>query len=90
MSNASRDQNFVPTLLGTLDSYGVTLVRVKANPTSHILSIVDAATGSDNGPVNAKRDENFVSGLMAVSSADGVTPVSVYCDSSGNLLIDSS
>lgn len=89
MANASRDENSIPTLLGTLDSDGSTLVKVQVSPISHGLVVDDNTTGSDNGPTNAPRDENSVPALMAVSSADGVTPVVVYADSSGALLIDS-
>ncbi len=90
MGKASRDNNFVTTLLGTLDSNGTTLIPVKANPSTHALLVDDNTSGSDNGPVNAPRDVNFVPALMAVSSLDGVTPVVVYADTDGNLLIDSS
>lgn len=90
MADASRDQNTVPTLLAGLESDGVTLVKVEANPTNHGLKVDDDTTGSDFGPTNAPRDNNFVPALMAVSSADGVTPVVVYATSSGELLIDSS
>lgn len=89
MANAERDENNVPTLLAGLNTDGVSLVRVKANPTNHALEINDDTTGSDHGPEDAPRDENFVPALMAVSSVDGVTPVVVYADSSGNLLVDS-
>ena len=87
MTNASRDENNVPTLLGVLNSDGQTTIRVQAN-SNHRLEVSDGTTGSDNGPVNAERDENSVPTLMAVSSVDGVTPVAVYADSSGHLLID--
>jgi len=90
MANAERDQNFVPTLIVALSTNGTTIVRVKADASSHGLMVSDAATGSDHGPVNALRDDNFVPTLLAVSSLDGVTPVVVYADSSGNLLVDSS
>lgn len=100
MSNASRDQNNVPTLLGGLSTDGVTPTKVKTNASNHGLKIIDAATGTDHGPKNAPRDENSVPVLMGVSSVtatvggidyvQGVTPVIVYADSSGNLLVDSS
>lgn len=89
MSNASRDENNVPTLLGGLETDGKTLVRIKADPTSHALSVDDDVTGSDHGPTNAPRDENSVPALMGVSSADGKTPVVIYATSAGELLIDS-
>lgn len=89
MAQASRDENNVPTLLGALSTNGRTLVPVKADPTTHVLSTDDNTTGSDFGPQNAPRDENSVPVLMAVSSADGVTPVVVYADATGKLLINS-
>ncbi len=89
MADAKRDSNFIPTLLGGLNTDGTTLVRVKVNPANHGLKVVDDTTGTDHGPTAAPRDSNFVPAMMAVSSVDGVTPVVVYADSSGNLLIDS-
>ena len=90
MTNASRDDNNVPTLLGGLETDGTTLVPIQVNVSnSNSLSIDNGATGSDYGPTNAPRDENFIPALMAVSSADGVTPVVVYATASGNLLVDS-
>lgn len=88
-TNANRDQNNVPTLIGVLNTDGTTVTRVKADPTGHGLEVSDGTTGSDHGTLNAKRDENDVPCLMAVSSVDGKTPVAVYVDSSGNLLIQS-
>lgn len=91
MADAKRDQNNVPTLLGTLDSTGASTVRVKVNATNHALKVSDNTTGSDNGPSPARalRDNNDVPALLAVSSVDGVSIVPVYADSNGNLLIDS-
>lgn len=89
MAQASRDQNYNPTLTAVLNSDGSTVVRVLANPATFSLKASNGTTGSNLGPTNAKRDENFVPVLMAVSSADGVTPVAVYADSSGNLLVNS-
>lgn len=88
MSNAKRDENNVPTLLGVLNSDGVTIVPIQIS-SSHKLQVDDSTTGSDLGPINAKRDENNVPTLLGVSSVDGVTPVPVYADSMGHLLIDS-
>jgi hypothetical protein len=90
MANAAKDQNLIPTILGTSNADGATPVRVKANPTSHGLDIDDDTTGSDLGPANAPRDGNFIPALIAVSSVDGVTPVVVYADpSNGKLLVKS-
>jgi len=89
MANASKDDNRVPTLIAGLETDGVTIVRITADPTNHGLSVNDASTGTDYGPENAPIDENHIPALMAVSSDDGTTPVVVYATSSGELLIDS-
>lgn len=89
MTNAKRDENNTTTLIAGLNTDGVTIVRVCADPSTHSLCVEDNTTGNDYGPSIAKRDENFVPVLLAVSSVDGVTPVVVYADSNGNLLIDS-
>lgn len=89
MANASKDQNGISTLLGTLDSDGETIVPICADSSSHALCVSDGTMGSDNGPIDAPRDQNSVPALLAVSSVDGITPVVVYADSDGNLLIDS-
>lgn len=90
MSDAERDENFVPTMVGSDPTVVTTLNRVEANPSnSNGMQINDDTTGSDNGPTNAERDANFVTGLMAVSSADGITPVALYVNSDGELLVDS-
>lgn len=89
MADAPRDANQVPGLLGVLNTDGITLVPIKANPTSHALNVSDGTIGTDNGPTNAKRDQNQATSIVATSSVDGVTPVIVYADSNGNLLIDS-
>ena len=78
MANAARDENNVPTLTAILDSDGETITRVTVDPSTHVLSVDDDTTGSDNGPGDrALRDENFVTTLIGVSSVDGVTPVPV-------------
>lgn len=89
MANASKDQNGVNSLIVGLDTDGVTIVRIKADPTDHVLEVSDGTTGTDHGPVNDLRDANNVPALLAVSSTDGLTPVVIYGDSSGNLLIKS-
>lgn len=89
MSNAKRDQNSVPTLLGTLNTDGKTIVLAVVNPVNNGIQINDGTTGSDFGPINTLRDENDIPALMAVSSVDGVTPVAVYFDSTGKILTQS-
>ena len=89
MANAKRDENGTPTMLGTLQSNGVTPVLVYVNPSTNSIKVVDSSSGSNLGSAIAKRDENSVPVLMGVSSADGVTPVPIATDESGNLLIQS-
>lgn len=89
MANAYRDENSIPTIIGTLNTNGSSITRIKANSSTHALKVSDGTTGSDHGPVNALHDENSVATLQVVSSSDGKTPVSLYIDSSGNLLIQS-
>lgn len=51
MANASRDENFVPTLLGASSADGVTPVKVYANPSTHRL-LTDAGAGV-TGPISS-------------------------------------
>lgn len=91
MANAKRDENNVPTLTAVLSTDGETIVNVEVNPTTHVLSVDNDGSGTDNGPSGrALRDENYVTTLIGVSSVDGVTPVAVYADADGKLLIDGS
>ena len=89
MTSTPRDQNRIPTLLGTLNTNGLTPVSVKASPTLNALNVLNGTTGTDYGRSDAVRDDNRVPVLLAVSSEDGFTPIEVYCDSNGNLLIQS-
>lgn len=90
MTDAKRDSNSVPTLLGSSNADGVTPVRIQADGTLHGLLIDDNSTGSDNGRTIAARDGNSVPVIMAISSADGQTPVEVYADpATGKMLVNS-
>jgi hypothetical protein len=89
MTSTPRDDNRIPTLLGTLNTNGLTPVSVEASPTLNALNVSNGTTGTDHGRSDAVRDDNRIPVLLAVSSADGVTPIEVYCDSNGNLLIQS-
>ncbi len=91
MTNAKRDENYVPTLLAVFNTDGATIVPVEVNPSNHSLSVENNTTGSNNGPspVRALRDENRVPVAMALSDVDGTTLVPLYADADGKLLIDS-
>ncbi len=90
MANASKDENSVSSLLGTLNSDGKTPIPVLADPTTHRLKVRFGTTGSNNGPTNAPKDGNDVSCLLGVSNADGKTPVVIYADADGRLLLNAS
>lgn len=90
MANAITDENGGKGLTCALNTDGVTIVRVKVNPTTHGIKNSDGTSGSDHGVAHAVRDENGNPVWLGVSSADGITPVEIYSDSSGNLLIQSS
>lgn len=89
MANAKIDENNVPTILGTLQSDGQTLINLKINPTNGAVKISDGTTGTASTRINAGRDENSKTAWIGVSSVDGFTPVPVAFDSDGNILIKS-
>ena len=89
MARASKDNNNISTILGTLNSDGSTPVPIKVDPTTHELQAADGTTGSDNSDDIADRDDNMVTVMLGVSNADGVIPVALYANSDGKLLIDS-
>ncbi len=89
MTNAKRDNNQITTIMGVLNTDGITPENVTIDPVTNILDVSDDVTGSSLGDGNAYRDNNINTTMMAVSSSDDSTPVSLYVDSSGNLLIDS-
>lgn len=86
MAEAKKDNNSVDTLIATLNTSALTPTGVKINPTNNSLKVIDGTTGSDFGGTIAGRDNNSVPVMMAVSSADN-TPIVLYCDSNGQLLV---
>lgn len=84
--NANHDGNRIPTLLGALNTDGITPINVLTNSSTHRLKTSNGTSGTNHGTVNAQRDQNRIPILIAVSAVDGVSPVEVYADSSGNLL----
>lgn len=87
---APRDNNHIPTLLGTSNADGSTPVVIKANPTTHILDVDCGVAGSDLSDDIASRDGNRVPVAMAVSSVDGETPVAIYADPANGKLLTKS
>ena len=89
MAVAETDDNNVRTMIGLLNTDGVTPTKCTANPTTNLLQVEDSAGGSDAGNNAAYHDNNNTPTLIAVSSADGTTPAPLFVDSSGRLLINS-
>lgn len=89
MANASKDDNRVAMVVGTLNSDGVSIQPIYVNPTNHKVKYSDGTTGSGTTTTNIQRDQNRVTTIWGVSSSDGITPVAIWVDSSGNLLTQS-
>lgn len=87
MAETKRDNNQVEVMMGVLNTDGVTPIRVKADPSSHLLAVDDNTTGSDFGKDLAARDNSGVPVLIATDGSNNI--INLYVDSSGNLLIDS-
>jgi hypothetical protein len=86
---APRDSNRITTLLGTLQSDGVTPIAVQTNPATGGVKVMDGTTGTASTRTDAPRDNNRVPAMMGVSSTDGVTPIPIAVDINGNILIQS-
>ena len=89
MANAYIDENGIKTTTGTLQSDGVTIVRLQVNPVSGGLKVSDGTSGTASTRTNASRDENNHPVWMGVSAADNTTLIPIAMDSNGNLLIKS-
>ena len=87
MSNALKDQNFVSSALGVLNTNGTTLVRIKINESNGGMKVNTTDTISFTMTPIAPRDDNRVACLMWTGS-DGLTYPWVV-NSSGEVLIDS-
>ena len=89
MTQAKKDQNQIPVILGVLNTDGETPTPPTADPTTHALGTSNGTTGSDLSGDIASRDENGTTTMIVVSEVDGITPVELYVNSSGKLLIKS-
>jgi len=87
--DAVKDDNNINTVTAISNANGSDVVRLSANPTTHLLQVDDNTTGTDSGGSSAKHDNNMVTTLIAVSESDGETPVALYADpENGQLLVD--
>lgn len=89
MAQASTDNNGVKTILGTLQSDGLTTIPIKVNPVTLSVKAVDGTTGTASTRATAPRDQNHHPALMGVSSADMITPIPIATDTNGNILVKS-
>lgn len=85
MTDAKRDNNMVPIILGVLNTDGLTPTPPQIDPTTHVLQVLDGTTGSDLGNDAAARDNNSVTTMTATDSNGTIIPL--YVNSSGQLLI---
>lgn len=68
MSQAGRDQNFVPTLLGVSNVDGTTPIAVYADPTTHRL-LVDSAAGAGTVTSVSVVTANGLAGSVATATS---------------------
>lgn len=87
MADALRDQNFITTALGVLNTDGTTLVRIKINESNGGMKVNSTDTISFTMTPIADRDDNRVACLLWEGS-DGLTYPWVV-NASGEVLIDS-
>lgn len=87
MTNAKKDNNQVPVLLGASNADGTTPLPIQVDPATHEIIMDDNTTGSNLSDSNARRDNNAIPIGLAVSSIDDVTPVMIYIDSVTNKLL---
>lgn len=75
MADASRDQNFVPTLLGVSNVDGTTPVKIYADPTTHRL-LVDASGGSGTVTSVSVVTANGFAGTVATATSTPAITIS--------------
>ena len=86
MTNAKRDNNHIPALMGILCTDGVTPVAIAIDAGGNMM--VDEVSTISVAATMAQRDENHVPTWMGVSSVDDVTPTPIYVNADGKVLID--
>lgn len=87
--NSSIDQNSKATITARLNTDGVTVTKITANPVNNAMSVNDGTTGSPVSNEWAATDDNGRPTMFAVSSSDGKTLIALQADATGHLLIDS-
>ena len=88
MTDAIKDQNRIPVMMGVSYVDGVTLVPITVHSTNGGLSVDKINTFAGTIDVNAIRDNNHNPVLMGVNSVDG-TLIPVYVNpTNGAILTD--
>lgn len=87
--NAGIDQNSRQTITARLNTDGVTVIKITADPSTNAMLVNDGTTGANVADNWAATDGNGRPTMFAVSSVDGKTLVALQADSTGHLLVDS-
>lgn len=88
MSNAPLDENSREGIICALNTDGVTIVGVRANPITHAMKVANGLGQADNGnhDGNALIDENSRSSWYGLSSAGNGERIIIYANSLGAVL----
>ena len=85
MSDAKRDANRVPTMMGVSSVDGVTPLPIQVDViTGKLLAKAEGISSSLAPEEPAKRDANRVPGILGTSSTDGTTPIPLSVDENDN------
>lgn len=88
MTNAKRDDNRKPTLLGVDPDNSTVTVLGHINPVTNRLKVrINGGTGSIAAATVSKRDENRIPTALAVKSTDTTATLPVRARSSNNRLL---
>lgn len=82
-ANASRDENFVPTLLGVSSTDGITPVPIWANPDTHALYVESVSFSGAAAPTSTPT----ALGQIYVRTSNGKVYISVGTSSSADWAI---
>jgi hypothetical protein len=87
--NSAIDANSKATITARLNTDGITVEKITADPVTHRMSVNNDVTGSVVTDEWAATDDNGRPTMFAVSSADGKTLIALQADATGHLLVKS-
>jgi len=87
--NSAIDVNNNPTITARLNTDGITVERITANPTTGAVMVNNHTTGTAVAHEFAATDDNGRTTMFAVSSVDRTSLIALQADSTGALLINS-